>query len=68
MDWLIKAAHLIDIKIGPSLEKLTTLNIEKLIRLHGVLVTIVSHFWKRLHKPLRINLNFSIGFHAQTNG
>ena len=58
------------------MERLASLYIEQIIRLHGILVTIVSdwdskfisQFWRNLHKALGTKLNFSIAFHPQTDG
>ena len=49
---------------------------KKIVRLHGISVTIVSdrdtrfvsQFWKSLHKALGTKLNFSTAFHPQIDG
>ena len=52
------------------------LYIDEIVKLHGVLVTIVSdrdprftsRFWPRLQKALGTTLHFNIAFHPQTDG
>ena len=76
MDRLTKSAHFLALRVGYSLEKLATIYIQEIVRLHGVPVSIVSDrdsrfiakFWKSLHKALGTKLNFSIAFHPQTDG
>ncbi|XP_017629151.1 uncharacterized protein LOC108472148 [Gossypium arboreum] len=56
--------------------KLAKLYVAKIVRLHGVPVSIISNrdprfisrFWKKLHEALGTRLDFSIAFHAQTDG
>jgi hypothetical protein len=51
VDRLTKAAHFIPIKVKYSLEKLAELYLQEIVRLHGVLESIVSdrdpHFTSR---------------------
>ena len=76
MDRLMKSAHLLAFRVGYSLEKLATIYIQEIVRLHGVHVSIVfdrdsrfiAKFWKSLHKALGTKLNFSTAFHPQTDG
>ena len=76
VDRLTKSAHFLPIQVGFFLERLASLYIEQIVRLHGVPVTIVSdrdcrfisQFWKSLHKALGTKLNFSMAFHPQTDG
>ena len=71
VDRLTKSAHFLPIRVGFTLERLAKLYMKEIIRLHKILVTIVSdrdtrfisQFWKSLHKALKIKLNFSIAFH-----
>ena len=59
-----------------SLEKLAQIYIREIVRLHGILVSIVSdrdprftsHFWRSLQEALGTQLRFSIAFHPQTDG
>ncbi|XP_017636759.1 uncharacterized protein LOC108478811 [Gossypium arboreum] len=56
--------------------KLAKLYISKIVRLHGVIVSIISdknprftsRFWKKLHEALGSRLNFSNTFHPQIDG
>jgi hypothetical protein len=64
------------IKMTDLVDKLTKLYIHKVIRLHGVLVSIISdrdprftsRLWPNLQKALGIKLNLSTTFHPQTDG
>ena len=59
-----------------SLDKLAELYINEIVRLHGVLTSIVSdrdsrftsRFWDSLKKALGTKLNFSTACHPQTDG
>ena len=70
---LTKCAHFIPLKTGFTMEKLAQTYVEEIVRLHGVLLTIVSdrdprfvsRFWKSLHEALGTKLQFSITFHPQ---
>ena len=72
VDHLTKSAHFLAIRVVFSLEKLAKLYIKEIVRLHGVLMTIVSDrdtrfvskFWKALHKALGTNLSLSTAFHS----
>ena len=76
VDRLTKSAHFIPINIKFSLEKLTTLYISEIVRLHGVPSSIVSdrdprftsRFWGSLHKVLGTKLRLSSAYHLQTDG
>ena len=76
VDRLTKSAHFIPINIRFSLEKLTTLYISEIIRLHGVPSSIVSdrdprftsRFWESLNRALGTKLRLSSAYHPQTNG
>ena len=76
VDRLTKTGHFILLKTGCSMEKLTQMYIEEIVRLHGVPLTIVldrdprfvSQFWKSLREALGTKLHFSTTFHPQTNG
>ncbi|XP_040951522.1 uncharacterized protein [Gossypium hirsutum] len=58
-----------------SLQKLAKLYISKIVRLHGVLVSITSdkdprfasQFWRKTHKALDLRLDFNTAFHLQNN-
>ena len=67
------------IKKSFSAERLAKVYYQEIVRLHGVLKSIVSYrayrdssftsrFWKSLHQTLGTQLKFSIAFHPQTDG
>ena len=70
VDRLTKSAHFLAYKVGHTLERLAKLYIKKIVRLHGILMTIISdrdtrfisQFWKSLHKTLGTKFNFIIAF------
>ncbi|XP_012461441.1 uncharacterized protein LOC105781443 [Gossypium raimondii] len=76
VDRLTKFAHFLPMCIDYSLQRLARLYISKIVRLHGVLVSIISdqdprftsHFWKKLHRDHGTTLNFSKAFHLQSDG
>ena len=59
-----------------SLDRLTRLYIDEIVKLHGISVTIVSdrdlwfisRFWLRFQKALGTTLHFSTAFYPQTDG
>ncbi|KAA3477770.1 DNA/RNA polymerases superfamily protein [Gossypium australe] len=59
-----------------SLDKLVELYISEIVRLHRVLISIISdrdprftsQFWKKLQEALSTRLQFSTAFHLQTDG
>ncbi|KAA3487716.1 pol protein [Gossypium australe] len=76
VDRLMKSAHFISVRIEYSLQKLDKLYVVKIVRLHGVPVSIISdrdprftsRFWNVLHKALGTRLDFSTTFHPQADG
>ena len=76
VDRLTKSAHFLPIIVEDSLEKLVQLYVDEIVRLHGVLVSIVSdrdprftsRFWPSLQAVLGTRLHFSTTFHPQTDG
>ena len=76
VDRLTKSVHFLAIRNNFSLDKLAKLYINEIVKLHGVLVSIVSDkdprftswFWPKLQKALGTTLHFSITFHPQTDG
>ncbi|GKV11326.1 hypothetical protein SLEP1_g22590 [Rubroshorea leprosula] len=76
VDRLTKSTHFLPYQTGTSIEKLANMYMEEIVKLHGVLVSIVSdrdtrflsHFWTSLQQALGTQLNFSIAFHPQTDG
>ncbi|KAL0287149.1 UNVERIFIED_CONTAM: Transposon Ty3-I Gag-Pol polyprotein [Sesamum calycinum] len=76
VDRLTKSTHFLPIQLGDSLDKLAELYVSKIVRLHGVPVSIMSdrdprftsHFWESLQRALGTKLHFSTVFHPQTDG
>lgn len=76
IDRLTKSAHFLPIQQTYSLDKLATLYIPEIVRLHGIPMSIVSdrdprftsHFWNSLQTALGTKLHFSTAFHPQTDG
>ena len=76
VDRLTKSAHFLPINVEDSLEKLAQLYVDEIVRLHGVLVSIMSdrdpsftsRFWPSLQAALGTRLHFSTAFHSQTDG
>ena len=76
VDRLTKSAHFLAMKVNFSMDCLTSLYIKEIVRMHGVLVSIVSdrdpcftsRFWHSLQKALGTKLNFITVFHPQTDG
>ena len=76
VDRLTKTAHFLPIKKTYSTDKLARLYVNRIVCLHGVLVSIVSDrgatftsvFCQELHKAMGIRLDFSTVFHPQTDG
>ena len=75
VDKLTKLAHFLHIQ-SDSLDELAKLYVYRIVRLHGVPISIVpdrdlrftSHFWESLQKAMGIRLHFSTAFHPQTDG
>jgi len=75
VDRLTMSTHCIPINIRFSLEKLTSLYISEIVRLHGVPSSIVSdrdprftsRFWESLNRALGTKLRLSSAYHPQTN-
>lgn len=75
-DRMTKCAHFLPIRMTDYIEKLCRLYIDEVVRLNGVLVSIISdcdsrfiyRYWSGLQKALSTHLSLSIAFHPQTNG
>ena len=75
VDWLTKSAHFLVVRMTFTLEEFCRVYIREIVRIHGVLVSIVSdrdlkfmaHFWKSFQRALETQLMMSIAFHPQTN-
>jgi transposase InsO family protein len=76
IDRLTKSALFLPMKMTDSMEKLEKLYVNKVVRLHGVPVSIVSdqdprftsRLWPSVQQALGMKLNLSITFHPQTDG
>jgi hypothetical protein len=76
IDRLTKSAHFLSLKITYSMEKLASMYVQEIVRLHGVPVSIVSDrdakftskFWLRLQDAMGTKLCFSTAYHPQTDG
>ncbi|XP_072071943.1 uncharacterized protein [Arachis hypogaea] len=76
VDRLTKTAHFLPVKATDSLERLATLYIKEIVRLHGVRTTIVSdrdprftsRFWNALQKAFGTKLCLSTSYHPETDG
>ena len=75
VDRLTKSAHFLPIQQSDSLDKLASLYVAEIVRLHGAPISIVSdrdprftsHFWESLQKAMGTKLHFSTAFHPQTD-
>ena len=71
VDRLTKSAHFFAIRVTLPLRRLAELYVSEIVRLHGVLVSIVSdrdmrftsRFWRTLQEAFGTVLNFSTAFH-----
>ena len=76
VDWLTKSTHFLAVRMTFALERFCRLYIRGIVRLHGVLVSIVSdrdprftaHFWKSFQKAMGTRLTMSTAFHPQIDG
>ncbi|KAK8968803.1 hypothetical protein KSP40_PGU015763 [Platanthera guangdongensis] len=76
VDCLTKMSHFIPNRKDDSVEKLAKLYVDNIVRLYGVLQSIVSdrdgrstsNDWRLIHQLLGTKLNFSTTFHPQTDG
>ncbi|KAA3461585.1 integrase [Gossypium australe] len=63
---LTKLAHVIPVCIDYSLDKLADLFVSEIVRLYGVLLSIISEIYVTiLEKALGTKLSFSTAFHPQ---
>ena len=76
VDWLIKSAHFIPIKVTILVEWLIEIYVVNIVRLHGVPLSIISdrdarftsQFWRWVQRALGTQLKFSTAFDPQTDG
>ena len=74
VDRLTKSAHFLPVKSIYDMDQYAQQYIKEIVRLHGVLVSIVSDrdpkftsiFWKSLHSAMGTKLAFSTTFHPQS--
>ena len=70
-DRLTKSTHILPIRISWSLYKLVEVYVKEILRLHGILTSIISDrdprftskFWVALQEVLCTKLHFSIAYH-----
>ena len=71
VDRLTKSEHFLAVQMTFTLEEFDRLYIREIVRLHGVLVSIVSdrdprfttHFWKSFQQAMRTRLMMNTAFH-----
>ena len=76
VDRLSKSAHFLAVRMTFTLEEFCRLYMLEIVRLHGVLVFIVSYqdprftapFWKSFQRVMGTQLRMSTTFHPQTKG
>jgi hypothetical protein len=76
MDRLTKCTLFLPIKKTDLVDKLAKIYVNKVVRLYGVLTSIVSdrdprftsRLWPSIQRALGINLSISTAFHPQTDG
>ena len=76
VDRLTKSTHFLPIKETDKMEELTRTYIKEIVRLYGVLISIISSrvsrftswFWQSLQKSLGTRLDMSMAYHPQTDG
>jgi len=76
VDRLTKSAHFMAISDKDGAKIIAEKYIDEIVRLHGILVSIVSYrdtrfmskFWKAFQKALGTRVNLSIAYHPQTDG
>lgn len=76
VDRLTKSAHFLATRSSDYVDKLARLYVKEVLRIHGILVSIVSNrdlrftsrLWGSFQQAIGTNLNFSIAFHPQIDG
>ena len=76
VDSLTKSVHFIPVQVKYTAEKLAELYFSQIVRLYGVLISIISDrgslftslFWKALQHGMGTQLDMSTAFHPQTDG
>lgn len=73
---LTKYSHFLPIKHPYTAATITQIFLDNVVKLHGLPASIVtnkdtifvSHFWKKLFKLYKVNLQLSTAYHPQTDG
>ena len=73
VDWLTKSAYFLVVRMTFTLEEFFRLYIREIVRLHGVIVSIVwdrdtrftRHFWKSFQNAMGTQLTMSTAFHRR---
>ena len=68
VDHLTKSTHFLSVDTRYSAKKYAKLYFNRIVILHGVPLTIVSHFWEQLQKCHGTSLLRSLAYHPQTDG
>ena len=76
MNHFTKSAYFLALKTTDSMNSLTKLYLQEIVRLHRIPLSIVSNkdpkftsqFWQSLQRALSTQLNFSTFFHPRTYG
>ena len=76
VDQLTKSAHFLIVRMTFTLEEFYKLDVNEIVWLHGIPVSIVSNrdprfttsFWKSFQKAMETQLIMSTIFHSQTDG
>ena len=76
MDGLTKSTHFLAVRTTFTFEDFGRLYIRKIVRIHGVPVSISSdrdlrfttHFWKSFQRAMETQLMISTAFHPQMDG
>ena len=76
MGWLTKSSHFLAVRMTFTLEEFCRLYIREIVRLHEVLVSIVSdqdprfttYFWESFQRTIGTRLMMSTTFHPQKDG
>ena len=76
VDRLTKSVHFLAVRMTLTLGEFCRLYIREIVRLHGVIVSIVldwdpqftAQFYKSFQKAMGTQLSMSTAFHPQTNG
>jgi hypothetical protein len=76
IDRLTKSAHFLPVRSNYTIEKYAKVYLQKIVRLHGAPLSIVSdrdlkftsRFWEALQRAFGPQLHLSMAYHPQTDG